>query len=704
MKHINRIAVGFFLLLNMFILCYFYADNSNQYLEGMNQKITITSWKRQDGRDKTLELIKNLSKEYQINVYKEVNDSVNLTEQNERTFFVFEGDSTTNASFTESFRSFARGTKTVFQSIDKMKNEDIKGVYYLSEDSPDFLQKLVDSGVTFDYLPKPSSPLMRLFTEMIDINETICRVNSFLLIVIFFSFVYLKIYSLKKDSILIMLGYAKTQITSEDINNFFSMYYKINGTILLIMTLFLGVYNRWSHYFSLLFSFLGFSLFTAIICLFFLINAPALAARKQHTVNSLKGEKSDQQILIVNMVFKLILMIFLFVFIFQNLSELNSYMASLKVSEHWSSLPNYYVSDIDDEGSISSTSQESSGETETPSNLNSILQNAIHEEEKDGAILSWWKKATGNESTPLGQDAYDPWDPYYGGVLMVNNNYLKNNKVVTTKNKRIEKISFNQTPFYIIVPDQYKDDEILIKHKFISWYNQEFNVSKEDSDSEEIDLTKDVSIEGKATIIYSKSNQTYFTYYSEKYNLDDTFSKDLVLYVMGTDSFPEDSSFYLNAMKNQALFMENTDPVTKAIKNAGLDAYIFEPIRVQPIVNRQLVSLKNELLFKIFTTAILFITILFISYFVTSIYTESLARKHFIQKTFGYSFLRMHGLFLGSQLIISFTALYLLVKPNKGSRHYIVPMLFFILFEFLSTVCFTYLHERRQSSATLKKN
>ncbi|MEG2892874.1 MAG: DUF1430 domain-containing protein [Clostridium sp.] len=207
---------------------------------------------------------------------------------------------------------------------------------------------------------------------------------------------------------------------------------------------------------------------------------------------------------------------------------------------------------------------------------------------------------------------------------LVNPNYLKENPSYDTKGKRVS-VSENNKNWVLLVPDKYKKNEKSIRD-YYDIYMRSFGPS----------------YKAKLEIIWTKSNQKYFSYNFSVNANDGNYVKDPILFV-GTESggFPLWSAQVFNVAGNPLKVKVNTggdykSEILSVLSKYGYDSY---GVQINYADEQVATSTKNyKDMFKWIVTGILFCIVIIAILIIQNIYNffEEYKVKWALRQLHGY--------------------------------------------------------------------
>lgn len=435
--------------------------------------------------------------------------------------------------------------------------------------------------------------------------------------------------ALKKINIRSLLGMSnfKDALDSflEDLK-WFSLTY-IAGLIIIVLGMqFLGYINslKITLYFALI-------LYSAVLIVLLL---SAFLRGRMHSVSTIvgaiKGNARSKLSFYINMVIKVIVEIFICVSFASLLGTLNHEQKLNSQLSVWDHKKTYYTVNL---SSIKTTSQE---------------EQALNH--RSAVFFNYLAKHNGVLASYQGWDSSqeDFHDFYYGNVLNVNANYLKDNKVVDVTGKRLLLPANSATTYVLLPAAQYSQ-----RQEIVQAYRRDLYLKQAE---------RRTGKTLKIKVIKIKDGQRLFTYDIGALELGhyNGYVNSPALLVLSNQSLggtaknnQDANSIWITYLSNEALLSPDVGTVKKGLKKAKLTNYIGGIVNTKSYFLKQLTTVQRNLQLAFAVVTIAVIIMLLENFAFNSVYFNNNKKKIAIQRTLGLSFGRTFGKFMFLNLGLS---------------------------------------------------
>lgn len=310
--------------------------------------------------------------------------------------------------------------------------------------------------------------------------------NKWLIPALYISIIFLILYhiikSYKKYGIKKMLGYSSVKIWLEESSIILIMQVIIMILVFIGMSIYL--FKEKNVYFLKFLKIVLAHDIEQLIALFVVSSIPFIYLINIRIENVVKNKLPIFEVIVFNSITKIFLIILCFNLI--NVG-INNYQRIRNIFndnyKRWQNTENYYVIPA-------GNSKSSDVEQDKFEQIQVSLYNNLN---KDGAILAdFYLYSPTQRKIMLSESKYS----YERDNITINPNYLKSNVIYDSNNKPIS-VSENETNIILLVPEKYKNSESSIINMI---------------ETREKAYKNSTNLNRKVKIIYTKSNQKYFSY------------------------------------------------------------------------------------------------------------------------------------------------------------------------------------------------
>lgn len=245
----------------------------------------------------------------------------------------------------------------------------------------------------------------------------------------------------------------------------------------------------------------------------------------------------------------------------------------------------------------------------------------------------------------------------HGYSIMIDENYLKYNSIVDTENKNIlKKIHHDKDVLNVIVPIKLKDKEKIIIDNYSEWFNfNRYEVSNMYNEYLKLPFISNKDSNLKINIIYSKTNQSYFTFNSatgdNKNNVIDPIA---LIYNNSVDSS------VIGAATTSSIYIQDTPFVLSGSLKKHEVSNIARFDSVYDEKHKEINSLTSEIKKNIIIISALFSTYIFLIIIQNQIYYRVNFYKINLKILFGNSYIKILIRKLTSLTLINFLIILIL--------------------------------------------
>lgn len=529
------------------------------------------------------------------------------------------------------------GQLEIFHSFDPIeirpmivaeKTKDIKGTYTsVGTEQTNNLKRIAsEKGLSIKLSMEQSQRLMTKYPyqQMMYIGMLI------LCLLIMLALLYDISNNFKEIAVRYMFGYNFGQIGSYLLRKYIKIFLFSLLTAILALLLFLYFYNQYQQFFEFIYFWMNnIFLLLTILSLIFIITW--LGTKNINIPQMIKNKKPIKVFFYLNIIVRFVLAVFLLLGLQQGISTFQSLKKTISQQEKWSLLKDYsYL------GVVSATGQEVVS-FQNDKDMRKNFRLLYKELESQGAFYIspsnyYLNKDSSLNSDPLGMN---------GRKVEINKNYLAVNPIKDIQDKNVEIPRQNKNEITVLVPMQFKKNEMNIKNSISKDYEGIFNIK----DPKPVDVN----------IIYVKNNQSYFTYYANMAQNNNYEINDPIAIIVNYEFDPvilfnTISMGYGYYTKNS----ENKDPfeMTKnTLKKYDLND-IWQPISVAySNVELKIANDTEALQLNLIYCGLLIILAAILLFFSAIYYLEMNKQSLALQWIFGYNFFEKHSLVYLSILV-----------------------------------------------------
>lgn len=452
-----------------------------------------------------------------------------------------------------------------------------------------------------------------------------------LFVVMLFSMIlagfFYKISQRKKYGVIEILG---KNVIKESRNDFI-----IDSAIVIISILFFCLVYP---IFTPLFIRIGLIFFIGIFSLSLLTT---LVANKSGTISDkIKGEKPYKLLTYANVFVKVVVLIFIVIFSFRALNQLNESKENYKGLSNWSEVEDYYQLEFNNTTTlfIDFSNPDKDAKKLEADKINQKLFPLLVKSEQSGSIL-----ASNNEELLSFERTGSPFSIDSHSFMTVNHNFLESVLIVDSEGNRISQLP--QDKFYCLIPENEKSNSNKIKEQIA--LNQDLFGDPEDS------------YEGEIELLYIKSDQSIFNFNAEnpKYSI----STNPIILVLSLQMVGPNIDNWIAEISQGHYLFKNPKEVQEFISNNLLEDEFWGLTSAKDRANEMLQ--KSEIEYKTATISLLLLIIIFIviAFYNSLVYVELNKKRLFLQYIFGDSLWIRHHLYYIKMSLITIAVITTLV-------------------------------------------
>lgn len=489
----------------------------------------------------------------------------------------------------------------------KIKNiqlEDVRGTYYTNAQGPALIKlqdKIAQLGLSSSI---SKATLFSLIKESLESSTYILIILSIFSILLILMFIE-KISQFKKYAILQLNGLSNIQVLKRDI---VSDYPAFLGSILLVLcACCIYSFNTLNNYGLLLAIRYGVVILVLTLLVFVILDFVSYSSLFMINIYSaIQGKSYSKPFVIVGYILKIGLVVIV---------TMNMFFLNNKVSTF-----------IRDQNTMEMWLNHHSGYTVQFTNISKIGQK---EEDRLGRLT---RKLIDNNSDVIVSrnsqefhpDVNNP-TPENGNVLLINDNYLKYNKISQPNNRVINRKDITPNDINVLIPTtrQYQKKQFSKDLKaFIDFQRQMPN-------SDKINKHKKLKI----NFIKYKGNQRIFNYTIGK-DIQDSISNDPII-IIDNNLFSD--NFYLAAITQGMIQFSNLRNLRKQINKLTLQNYVTGITDAKTRLSDFNVEQSRQILFSSVIVLISVIQLLLVIAFISTTFLQNNRLKMAVTKIFGQS-------------------------------------------------------------------
>ncbi|MDY4034551.1 hypothetical protein [Streptococcus dysgalactiae] len=615
MKKIYSIVLLSFLAMFFFYMNQLIRESHHLSLPGARASIEVVDWDKKYSTTQIYKTLEQFTKENKIGIYK-VSFGTSAVGKPEKTIFTFPSQ--------QSKKLKEELPKENIRGSDKLSIENPIGSYYLQGAIPEkLIQKFHHLGLK---TAVETNFLKQFFLQFL--SGELAYVLVFLIFILFIVDLFVYFSESKKIGIFRLHGENPYQLVRQSIR---------------VDLLALGFFII--SCFNLPREWMVFAILTFFILLFLLIShlvALSIAIRLSSIVEQIKSKKPFKKLVVLNILIKVILVVFCSATLLYGIKDLVSQRELEKNLMHWENLPNvarlYFSSNT---RLIPGQFDEQKEKNERDQKSRKVIYDLLTLAEEEGGILA--------ESYSLREYKIAGKTVPGHNYMVVNHHFLEHVSVLANQGEKIGNLAPNM--FHLIIPENLKkyDEQIKAMIMEVIAFHKDVKSPLESLQSYPIN------------IIYSKKEQKVFNY--NTINFHDTTTFNPVILVAKPTLFGEKSDF-LVADVSQGNYLFN-NPLTAAtyIKDHGLVEDFAGLTSGRELALRELNIIRSRISLKVLSMITSILAFIIINYFLLMTYIESQRKKIVVWLIFGKSFWERHGLFLLSMIgltLLAFTVVFLL--------------------------------------------
>lgn len=595
-------------------------------IPNLKETLIVTEWDKTKRTDEIYQKIEDYTKKNNIEIHKIVfrtNDNGN-TEKNIFTF-------SNNKNSTYSYSQEKSKMLTNFHSSNELSTENILGSYALTQGAPKDLEKHLTSLGLRVHIEK--------FNIFYFFAGSMFTTTGSLFVVMLFSTIlagfFYKVSQRKKYGIIEMLGKS---VIRESRNDFI-----IDSIIVIISILFFCLIYP---LFTPLLIRIGFIFIIGISFLSFLT---ILTANKSGTItDKIKGKKPYKLLIYANIIVKVIVLIFIVIFSFRSLEQLNESKEMYKGLLNWSEVEDYYKLEFNNTTTLFvdfSNSDEEYRKSEADK-INKKLFPLLEKSERSGSIL-----ASNNEEFLSLEQKDLPFNVDSHSFMTVNHNFLESVSIIDSSGNRIHQLPQNK--FYCLIPENEKKNSEHIKERI----------------AEQIALNLDVfgnpedSYKGEVELLYMKSDQKIFNFNAEnpKYSI----STNPTILVLSLQMVGPNIDNWISEISQGHYLFKNPKEVQSFISSNLLEDEFWGLTSAKDSANEVLQKSKIEYKTALISLCLLIAIFVIIAFYNSLVYIELNKKRIFLHYIFGDSFWMRHYIYYIEMFLITLGVLTTLVIIKK---------------------------------------
>ncbi|MDZ5759711.1 hypothetical protein RAK27_13695 [Carnobacterium maltaromaticum] len=630
-------------------------------IPNLKETIVVEEWDKSKRTDEIYRSIENYTKKNDIAIHKIV-FRTNSNGNTEKNIFTFTNKKTSNYVYSQ------KGFKTItnFHDSKKLSTENILGSYALTQAAPKDLENYLASLGLVTHIEK--------FNIFSFFAGSMFTTTGNLFVVMLFSMIlagfFYKISQRKKYGVIEILG---KNVIKESRNDFI-----IDSAIVIISILFFCLVYP---IFTPLLIRIGLIFFIGIFSLSLLTT---LVANKSGTISDkIKGEKPYKLLTYANIFVKVVVLIFIVIFSFRALNQLNESKENYKGLSNWSEVENYYQLEFNNTTTlfIDFSNPDKDAKKLEAGKINQKLFPLLVKSEQSGSIL-----ASNNEELLSFERTGSPFSIDSHSFMTVNHNFLESVLVIDSKGNRISQLP--QDKFYCLIPENEKSNSKKIKEQI----------------AEQIALNQDLfgdpedSYKGDIELLYIKSDQSIFNFNAEnpKYSI----STNPIILVLSLQMVGPNIDNWIAEISQGHYLFKNQKEVQEFISNNYLEDEFWGLTAAKDRANEMLQ--KSEIEYRTASISLFLLIIIFVivAFYNSLVYVELNKKRLFLQYIFGDSlWMRHHLYYIKMSLITLGVMTTLVIFKNEFLPIALVVFIFEIVLLFITIA----LSEKRIRLDILKK-
>lgn len=497
-------------------------------------------------------------------------------------------------------------------------------LYFVGKTNPDSIQKMFkENGIKYERINESWNTDILVFLSTNNIGELIVLILMILAIVLILS----NLKELKKINIRSLMGMSKLQDSWDSFKNdqiYFIGTYFISLLILSIYMRMTGYLNsyRIMLYFALI-------LYVVVTLIMFIVAMIRAGMHSRFTiVNAIKGNENSRLSFNINLIFKIIIEVFVCIVFASLLSTLKQEQKLASQLDVWNKSKTFYTVNLSPIGLNRSESEDLSKKS---------LQLYKYLTDRKGMFVDYTNWDRQQDITDLNN----------GNVMQVNAEYLRNNRIVDTHNKRIL-FSDNAETTYILIPKKYASQQKEISQS----YRDSLGIN---------DAEKRLGRKLKSKIILIKNNQRPFSYSIDAISLgyyDGKINSPAIVVIsnksLGGMNLNLDTNINWDAYLSDSSFLSpSLTDLKNGIKRTKITKYIGSLINTKSYAYKELKNVRQGIYFAIVTIVLAVVIAVIENLSFNTIYFNNHRKKLAIQRLMGANFLQRFGRFLLTIVLIS---------------------------------------------------
>ncbi|MFJ6456594.1 hypothetical protein [Paenarthrobacter sp. NPDC091669] len=250
---------------------------------------------------------------------------------------------------------------------------------------------------------------------------------------------------------------------------------------------------------------------------------------------------------------------------------------------------------------------------------------------------------------------YSAYNPDTGNSLIVNNNYLARNQILSEEGDPVRQLPSLENGIHLLIPEgaRAQTAKIVAEYQNLNWHKWELGVPSESYPPLDV------------SVVYTKDHQDVFNY-GDTWDMKNWTQTDPVIAVVSPESDVFSGWYLLTVAANSGNVIFTDDAVFKAAAaNSGLERHLVAvtapALRAIDDLNKRTATMTLNATNVGVSLLVLFLAIGVLA----AIYIDRNKRSIFLKYIHGWNFLRTHGFYL--VVITMGSAVALLLSTNAVS-------------------------------------
>jgi putative ABC transport system permease protein len=545
--------------------------------------------------------------------------------------------------------------KVRYYNFDQISNVGVGSTYYLSSIDPRIAKS---ASVAFSHFADVKFQKVSLHPIMF-VDKTLLYLSVFSVLTLFVH-IFFQIYKDRKQIYLSKLwGYSFIQSYFSMLNQMLRSYsIVISGLgILIVMAVFL--FHQTYFWFSILITLISIVAFSLVVMSGIVLFSVIFIDRSFFGNVAMKGKPPFENFQLAAIIIKLSIVLMLLFIINLSLSSVMALKQNLDNKSYWKNTKNIYQIRIH----LPKTNGDLGEEKVVNDKIYNFYQ--LLKLKKNGFVINAMQFLNNElraDKSPvftyeLNTKGEEQIYGSYGRRIDINENYLLYNPIETVNGRDILKqINPDSNVLNILVPEQFRKYESLIRSNYKEYfYFQKVEIPNIYNEAMHKPLNKSSGDELDINIIYTKSNQLFFTYNSKLGSLrDNNYIEDPIAIIInnGYDS----STITANA--TSSLFFEDNsqgeayNSIIPLLKQSGTHGYVHSVASVYQEQGELIADLWQRFIQQLISILLMILlSVIFLIIFIWSYYKSNIHELN-LKYLFGYSYWQRNKFLILTMLLI----------------------------------------------------